>query len=614
MPITQQEITNFISQINISPNIIDYSLQTLCESSKDNSSVRIYYYINENDEIIMQNEEPEKYNDFLFYEIIIIKIDFVKNKSKMIMIYNNEKKQYKIKIWASKLEKLDIKAEYNKIVKKICEKKTGNNILKNVLKLIPDKYTIYYFPLTVSLFEKELVFLYILIFTINEKSKFQNFKQIKDLVLYSKTLLIPKIYNILLKYKNNNLKTIKNSNKSTNTNTINSIKNNNKINYILNDNKENIFVKKNQKQRNNDYMSPNNKEIHINFDKKKLKRIISKKIKKYSKRKVNYMKKPYNKIIFNYSFEKNDNEINFNRIKHYQKSFIEQRKPISTIIIDTYKNKTSKVNNFMKFPINKLKKLNNGNLLFSLASRNNKNDNNSSLPYEKKRPSSIPRKINHYLSTNNFNIQYRNHYNENESGLNEQYNYSTFDKKCLINKNKNIIYKKKSFTKKRNQNTIDSYFYKNINSNNILENNNSTYDNLDIDTIFSMDRNSFILNKNKKNKSIFHNGPIVSMNPLIKTYGCIKDINEKHNIAKIPINKKTTLSINFNKYVNQSPKNDFNLFINEGSKTSRNIMNKKIRKKIIYKNKNNEKNILNKTGDSNRQKMNDSEEEITLFI
>ena len=612
MPITQQEITNFISQINISPNIIDYSLQTLCESSKDNSSVRIYYYINENDEIIMQNEEPEKYNDFLFYEIIIIKIDFVKNKSKMIMIYNNEKKQYKIKIWASKLEKLDIKAEYNKIVKKICEKKTGNNILKNVLKLIPDKYTIYYFPLTVSLFEKELVFLYILIFTINEKSKFQNFKQIKDLVLYSKTLLIPKIYNILLKYKNNNLKTIKNSNKSTNTNTINSIKNNNKINYILNDNKENIFVKKNQKQRNNDYMSPNNKEIHINFDKKKLKRIISKKIKKYSKRKVNYMKKPYNKIIFNYSFEKNDNEINFNRIKHYQKSFIEQRKPISTIIIDTYKNKTSKVNNFMKFPINKLKKLNNGNLLFSIASKNNKNDNNSSLPYEKKRPSSIPRKINHYLSTNNFNIQYRNHYNENESDLNEQYNYSTFDKKCLINKNKNIIYKKKSFTKKRNQNTIDSYFYKNINSNNILENNNSTYDNLDIDTIFSMDRNSVILNKNKKNKSIFHNGPIVSMNPLIKTYGCIKDINEKHNIAKIPINKKTTLSINFNKYVNQSPKNDFNYFINEGSKTSRNIMNKKIRKKILYKN--NEKNILNKTGDSNRQKMNDSEEEITLFI
>ena len=616
MSITQQEITNFISQINISPNIMDYSLQILCGSPKGNSSVRIYYYINENDEIIkMQNEEPEKYTDFLFYEIIILKLDFIKNKSKMIMIYNNEKKQYKIKIWASKLEKLDIKVEYNKIVKKICEKKTGNNILKNVLKLIPDKYTIYYFPLTVNLFEKELVFLYILIFTVNEKSKFQNFKQIKDLVLYSKSLLIPKIYNILLKYKNNNLKTIKNSNNSTNTNTINSIKNNNNINnYIFNDNKENILIKKIHKLRNNDYLSPKNKKIQINFDKEKFKRIISKKIKNNSKRKVNYMKKPYNKIIFNYSFEKKDNDLNFNRIKHYQKSFIEQRKPISTIIIDTYKNKTLKVNNFMKFPINKLKKLNNGNLLFSISSRNNKNDNNSSLPYEKKRPSSIPKKIIHYLSTNNFNIKYRNHCKENETDLNEKYNYSTFDNKSLINKNKKIIYKKKSFTKKRSKNTIDSYFFKNLNSNNILENNNSTYDNLDIDKMFSIDRNSVILNKNKKNKSIFYNGSIVSMNPLIKTYGCIKDINEEHNISKIPINKKTALSINFNKGLKQISKNDFNLFINEGSKTSRNIMNKKIIKKIIYKNKNNEKNILNKTGDSDRQKMNDSEEEITLFI
>ncbi len=60
----------------------------------------------------------------------------------MIMIYNNEKKEYKIKIWASKLEKLDIKNEYNKIIKIICEKKIGNNILKNLFKLNPDKYTI----------------------------------------------------------------------------------------------------------------------------------------------------------------------------------------------------------------------------------------------------------------------------------------------------------------------------------------------------------------------------------------------------------------------------------------------------------------------------------------
>ena len=125
MSITQIEIRNFNSQINISPNIIYNAIQTLSSPSKNNTSVRIYYYINENDETILNipNEDQDKYNTFLFYEIIILKIDFVKNKSKMIMIYNNERKQYKIKIWASKLEKLDIKIEYNNIIKKICEKK-----------------------------------------------------------------------------------------------------------------------------------------------------------------------------------------------------------------------------------------------------------------------------------------------------------------------------------------------------------------------------------------------------------------------------------------------------------------------------------------------------------
>ena len=617
MSITQQEIKNFISQTNISPNIIYNSLKSLCPQSKNDTSVRIYYYINEKDEIILntQNEEEGKYNAYLFYEIIIIKIDFINNKSKMLMIYNNEKKQYKIKIWASKLEKFDIKIEYNTIIKKICQKKTGNDILKKVLKLIPDKYTIYYFPLTVSLFEKELVFIYVLIMTRNEKSKFQNFKQIKDLILYSKTLLIPKIYNILLKYKSIITKTKKNSKNNSHIYTNNKIKNNN-INYFINDNKENIMINEMPNKKTNGCISPKNQEMQINFDKERFKSIISKKIKNNSKKKINFMKKPYNKIVFNYSFEKNDNEIHLNRLKDYQKSFIEQRKPISTIIIDTYKNKTSKVNNFMKFPINKLKKLNNGhnaNLPFSLLSKNT--NNNNSLPYEKKRPSSIPKKIIHYLSTNNFNIQYRNHCNENEKDLNNKYNYNTFDNKSLISKkNTKIIYKRKSFTKKRSQDIIDSYFFKNLNSNNILDKNNSTYDNLDINTIFSMDSNSIILNQNKKNKSILHNGSMISMNPLIKAYGYIKDINEKNNISKIPINKKTTLSINFNECVKRSSKNDFSLFTNEGNKTSRNVMNKNIRKKIIYGNKNCEKNKLNKTGGNDREKMNDSEEEITLFI
>ena len=37
----------------------------------------------------------------------------------MIIIYNNENKEYNIKIWASKLEKTSIKDEYNKIIKKL---------------------------------------------------------------------------------------------------------------------------------------------------------------------------------------------------------------------------------------------------------------------------------------------------------------------------------------------------------------------------------------------------------------------------------------------------------------------------------------------------------------
>ena len=132
-----------------------------------------------------------------------------------------------------------------------------------------------------------------------------------------------------------------------------------------------------------------------------------------------------------------------------------------------------------------------------------------------------------------------------------------------------------------------------------------------------MDRNSIISSKIKKSRSILYNGSMMSLNPLIKTYGCIKDINEKHNISnmsKIPINKKTTLSINFNNCVKQNSKNDFHLNIIDGNKTSRNIINKRISKDLIYKTKNMEKNRLNRTGNTDKPKKNDSEEEITLFI
>ena len=137
MSISQKEINDLNSQINISPNIFLRIAQSINSDSKTNDSIRIFYLINENDEILNnpnENMDKDIFYNFLFYEIFIIKIDYLKNKSKMIMIYNNEKKEYKIKIWASKLEKAEIKSEYNKILKKICDKKTGNNILKNVIK------------------------------------------------------------------------------------------------------------------------------------------------------------------------------------------------------------------------------------------------------------------------------------------------------------------------------------------------------------------------------------------------------------------------------------------------------------------------------------------------
>ena len=121
MFITQKEIQNFNSQVNISPNIVFNVIQSLSDPSKSNTSIRINYIINENDEILFSNNKEDKEEKFissLFYEIFIIKIDFIRNKSKMIMIYNNENKEYKIKIWASKLEKIEIKNENNKIIKK----------------------------------------------------------------------------------------------------------------------------------------------------------------------------------------------------------------------------------------------------------------------------------------------------------------------------------------------------------------------------------------------------------------------------------------------------------------------------------------------------------------
>ena len=619
MSISEKEINDFNSQINISKNILLRTTQSLRNDSKNNDSIRIFYLINENDEIInneIDNIDKDTFFSFLFYEIFIIKLDFLKNKCKMIMIYNNEKKEYKIKIWTSKLEKAEIKEEYNKIIKKICEKKTGNNILKNIIKLKPDKYTIYYFPLNVNLFEKELVFLYIIFMTQNEKSKFPNFKQINDLIVFSKRFIIPKINDILFKKTNNKNVKIFNKNKSK-------TKNNN-FNIFDNDNnnKENISVINIQRNETKNNISQKNQEIEINFNIDRLKKFT---IKRDIKNKINFMRKPYNKIVFNYSFEKNDNENN-SKIKGYKTSFIDYRKPISTIVIDS-KNKTDKSSKFIQFPFNKFEKLkkeniNNSsyNLPFSIPHKRNSNNiiNNSinSFPYEKKRPSSIPKNILDYLSTNIFDIKGKKYYNKNnnENDVDSIYNnYSNFDNKNFKSKYEEgkVIYKRKSFSKKRNQESIDkntNYFFTKINSKNSFENTLSFEDR---ETISSRRNNSIIVNKN--NKNLVHNGSTSSLNPLTKTYTFIKDNKNKNNISKIPINKKATLNNNFKNIINKNIKNDFYLEINDGNKTTRHI-NKIISKQIIYRQKNCNKYKLNMTGDNNFQRINNTEEEISLFI
>ena len=637
MFITQKEIQNFHSQVNISPNIVFNVIQSLSDPSKSNTSIRINYIINENDEILFninKEDKEEKFISSLFYEIFIIKIDFIRNKSKMIMIYNNENKEYKIKIWASKLEKVEIKNEYNKIVKKLCEKKTGNNILKNILHLKPDKYTIYYFPVSISLFEKELVFIYILILTQNEKSKFKNFKQIKDLISYSKSFLIPKI-NDLLYIQNKNKTLLYDSNTFIKTN------NNNDYKLFHNDNKENIII--NHISKGISYISPKNKEIKINFNVEKFKKILRKKRKSNKNVKpVNFLKKPYNKIVFNYSFEKNDNNNNnsnlntnsttLNKIKSYRDHFNEQRNQINTIIINTNRSNKSS-NNYVTFPINRLNdeniNINNSlqQLPFSFLRMNN---STKTIPYSKKRPSSIPKRIMHYLSTNNYSLQNKKMNCEKDNELIKSYCSLNHNQLSCKNRTKEILYKRKSFSKKKNQRSMDlntNYFLQKINCLHSCEI-NSSLDNMETylisnshnnnNNIFDKENNNcIILNKNRRNDNLIYNSSITTINPLIKAYNFKKDNNNKNknkednnnNINKIPINRKATLKFNFR---NAKLKDDIRLNLNNGNRTSRNVMNEKSRRELLYKHNTGDKNEINR--DSQTQKLNDGDEEISLFL
>ena len=139
--------------------------------------------------------------------------------------------------------------------------------------------------------------------------------------------------------------------------------------------------------------------------------------------------------------------------------------------------------------------------------------------------------------------------------------------------------------------------------------NNNSIDNTKISKIFNK-KNNITLNKNRKNNRIGHNGSMKSINSLKKTYSFIKDVNEKSNVSKIPINKKTTFNINFNNFINSKLVRQ----LNNGNKTSRNNLNPKIRNQLIYKEKSQEINILNRSKDNYLKKINDNEEEISLFI
>lgn len=594
MSISLKEIQNYHSQIDISPNIIYNVIESLSNPSKSKSSIRINYLINENDEILFINhdENIEKYYTFLFYEVFIIKLDFERKKSKMIMIYNNENKEYNIKIWVSKIEKPEIKDEYNKIIKKICSKKNNNKIIRNLLRLKPDKYTIYYFPLNVPLFDKELVFIYIYVITQNEKAKFQNFKQVNDLISYSKSFLIPKIDDLLLKYEDKSHKSISNQNTK------------NFFKIIINDNKENIIF--NKLNRNNNYISPKNEDILINYNSEIFKKKDNRKKKNNSKKSINYIRKPYNKIVFNYSFEKSINDKDNNKIKKQRQSYIETKNKISSIVIDTNRN-SLKNNNYINFSLNKIKKLTNkknnmNNQSINALSFSMQNNNyNCNYPYEKKRPSSIPKKVEHYLSTRSYNIKNNN---ENDLDINNQNNCVTFNNNSISYNTNKFLYRKKTMSKNKSKDNI------NLNSNFFIEkmklrNNNSIYENNDVDSIYKRKNYSITLNKNRKIKNSMYDGSMLSINQLSKRYKNINNINDdNNNISIIEIKKKSTLNIN------HDPQMINKLNMNDGNKTSRNIMNKKMRRQLIKYNIRN----LNKTGDNLLKKLNDNEGEISLFL
>ena len=229
------------------------------------------------------------------------------------------------------------------------------------------------------------------------------------------------------------------------------------------------------------------------------------------------------------------------------------------------------------------------------------NNYNCNYPYEKKRPSSIPKKVEHYLSTRSYNIKNNN---ENDLDINNQNNCVTFNNNSISYNTNKFLYRKKTMSKNKSKDNI------NLNSNFFIEkmklrNNNSIYENNDVDSIYKRKNYNITLNKNRKIKNSMYDGSMLSINQLSKRYKNINNNNDdNNNISIIEIKKKSTLNIN------HDPQMINKLNMNDGNKTSRNIMNKKMRRQLIKYNIRN----LNKTGDNLLKKLNDNEGEISLFL
>ena len=457
MLITDKEIENYEKGIIISPNVLFATIHKTLEIYENSSNeysipkknyIRLYYVINYNNEIICDNtkEIMDKYIPLFFYEVFIIKIDYQQKIAKMIMLYNNDSKEYRKILWISKREKIDIKNEYIQILLSIINNhRTKSNIIKNIMKLKSTKLNIFYFPININVYDMELVFIYIILLTPKEKAKICNFKYIKDFINYAKTFSIPKINHILSLINNN-------ENKENNFSQTNC--------YDYNTNVNDYYQPKNKLGYNN--IPYNKKRLYGNsFSREKQEKCMNVFNKKLSFKNIDNNSLWYetntneNSNFFTYSVNNLLDANNFNK-KSNNLSYSSKR--IKPLIYDSDKDNTLFENN--------------------LQYLNESHSNNStyiSKAYSKKRPTSNPiTNRNFKKNTHSFLVE---NYNQDSFNINNTYNNNCYP-------NSNIYFKKTlSHTKcnntkgrisqiepKRASNYIKNYsLYSNNNSKNIHE-------------------------------------------------------------------------------------------------------------------------------------------------